>query len=68
MTYSPPTLTGASYKCTVSTSTSYIQWLSLAKLELKVALASWFRSLLAHTSKCGWAITQWHRHTHLLII
>ena len=31
-------------------------WLSLVELELKVAPAGRSCSLLAHTSKCGWAI------------
>ena len=58
-TYSPPTLSG--YQWTVSTSTSYIQWLSLAKRTLKVTPTGRNRSLVARTNKCGWAITPHHR-------
>ena len=43
---------------TVSTSKGCNQWLSLAKTLLKVALAGGDRSLVARTSKCGWAISQ----------
>ena len=56
--YSPRTLTGAGHHWTVSTSTSCNEWLSLAKTLLKVALAGRNRSLIARTSKCGWAIRQ----------
>ena len=42
---------------TVSTSKGCNQWFSLAKTLLKVALAGGNRSLVAHTSKHGWAIT-----------
>ena len=55
-TYSPPTLTGAGHQRTVSTSTRCNQWLSLAITLLKVALAGRNRSLVACSSKCGWAI------------
>ena len=40
----------------MSTITGCNQWLSLAERTLKVAHASKNRSLLAHTSKCGWAM------------
>ena len=39
------------------TNIGYNQWLSLAKPTLKVPHASKNRSLVARTSKCGWAIT-----------
>ena len=42
---------------TVSTNKVCNQWLSLAKTLLKVALAGGNRSLVARTSKCGWAFT-----------
>ena len=54
---SPPTLTDVSHQWTISTSISYIQWLSLANLELKVALIGRSRSLVAHTSKCEHAMS-----------
>ena len=56
VTYSPPTLTGVGHQRTVSTSIGCNQWLSLAKTILKVALVGRNRSLVARTSKCGWAI------------
>ena len=56
-TSSPPTPTSMSHQWTVSTNTGYIQWLSLVKSELKVAHAGRNRSLVVHTSKCGWAIS-----------
>ena len=56
-TYSPPTLIGAGHQRTVSTSKGCNQWFSLAKILLKVALAGGNRSLVARTSKCGWAIS-----------
>ena len=34
------------------------QWLSLAKTLIKMGLAGGNHSLIARTSKCGWAITQ----------
>ena len=40
---------------TLSTSKSCNQWLSLGKTLLKVALVGGNRSLVARTSKCGWA-------------
>ena len=55
-TYSPPTL-GAGHQQTVSTNTGCNQWLSVAKTLLKVALDGRNRSLVACTTKCGWAIT-----------
>ena len=55
-TYSPPTLTGAGQQQTVSTNTGCNQWLSLVETLLKVALVGRHRSLVANTSKCGWAI------------
>ena len=42
----------------VSTNTSYNKWLSLAKPCLKVPHVGRNRSLVARTSKCGWAITR----------
>ena len=54
--YSPPTLTSAGHQQTVSMNIGCNQWLSLAKTLLKVALAGRNRSMVAHTSKCGWAI------------
>jgi hypothetical protein len=53
---SPPTLTGVGHQWTVSPSASCNQWLSLAKPCLKVLPAGRNRSLVARTSKCGWAI------------
>jgi len=41
----------------MSTNIGYIQWLFLVKPTLKVALVDRNRSLVAHTSKCGWAIS-----------
>ena len=35
----------------------YIQWLSLVKLELKLALAGGSRSLVVHASKCEHAMS-----------
>ena len=55
-TDSLPTPTSAGQHWSCSTSTSYIHWLSLANLELKVTLASRSCSLVAHTSKCGHVI------------
>ena len=54
--YSPPTQAGAGHQQTVGTSIGCNQWLSLAKSTLKVAPAGRNRSLVAYTSKCGWAI------------
>ena len=56
--YSPPRLTGVGHQWMVSTSIGCNQWLSRAKPSLKVAHASRNRSLVAHTSKCRWAIRQ----------
>ena len=56
MTYSSPTLTSADHQWTLPTITSYIPWLSLAKLELKVAPAGGNRSVVAHAIKYGHAI------------
>lgn len=50
-TNSPPTPTSADHQWTYSTSSGYIQWLSLAKLALKVTLADRSRSLVAHASE-----------------
>ena len=58
---SPPTLTGAGHQRTVSTSIGCSQWLCVAKTILKVALAGRNCSLVARTSKCGWAISSPHR-------
>ena len=40
------------YQWMVSTSTGYIQWLSLVKSEFEMTLASKGRSLVTHTNKC----------------
>ena len=56
MTNSPPTLTGVGHQRTVSTDIGCNQWLSLAKSPLKVGLAGRNRSLVARTSKWGFAI------------
>ena len=50
-----PHLLVSDHQQTVSTSKGCNQWLSLAKTLLKVALAGGNRSLVARTSKCGWA-------------
>ena len=54
---SPPTLIGAGHQRTVSTNTGCKQWFSLARTLLKVALVGRDCSLVARTSKCGWAIS-----------
>ena len=62
-TYSPPTQTGVGHQWTESTSFGCNQWLSLAKLALKVPLAGRSRSLVARTSKCGECIRKrWVSH------
>ena len=57
LTISSPTLTVPGHQRTVSTSKGCNHWLSLAKTLLKVALAGGNRSMVACTSKCGWAIS-----------
>jgi hypothetical protein len=52
-TYSPPTLTTVGHQWTESTSTGCNQWLSLAKIALKVPTACRNHSLVARTSRCG---------------
>ena len=54
---SPTTLIGAGHQRTVSTITGYKQWFSLTKSTLNVTLVGRNRSLMARTSKCGWAIS-----------
>ena len=51
-----PHLLVPGHQRTVSTSKGCNQWLSLAKTLRKVALDGGNRSLVARTSKCGWAI------------
>ena len=58
-----PHLLVSGHQRTVSTSKGCNQWLSLAKTLLKVALDGGNRSLVACTSKCGWAITKRPTHT-----
>jgi hypothetical protein len=58
-TNSPPTHIGVGHQWTVSTSTGYNQWLSLAKPTLKVPPVGRKRSVVAHTAKCGWATRLW---------
>jgi hypothetical protein len=48
-----PTHAGAGHQRTESTNTGCNQWLSLAKIALKVPLASRNRSLVANTNMCG---------------
>ena len=54
---SHPHLLVPSHQRTVSTSKGCKQWLSLTKTLLKVTLVGGNRSLVARTSKCGWAIS-----------
>ena len=58
--------TGAGHQRTVSTNNDCNQWLSLAKTLLKMAIVGRNRSLVAHTSKCGWAI-RLYRFSHYKI-
>jgi hypothetical protein len=53
---SPPTLTDARHQWTFSSSIGCNQWLSLAKLALKVAPTGRNCSPMTCTSKCVWAI------------
>jgi hypothetical protein len=49
----------------------YIPWLILVKLKLKVASASSSRSLVAHTNKCGHAISDFWLYlvgTNLVVV
>jgi hypothetical protein len=48
-----PTHVGAGHQRTERTNTGCNQWLSLAKIALKVPLASRNRSLVANTNRCG---------------
>jgi hypothetical protein len=48
-----PTLDGVGHQRTESTNIGCNQWLSLAKIALKVSLADRNRSLVASTSRCG---------------
>jgi len=52
-----PTHVGAGHQRTESTNTSCNQWLSLAKIALKIPLADRTRSLVANTSRCGEGIS-----------
>ena len=52
-----PHLVVSGHQQTVSTNNCCNQWLSLAKPLLKVVLGGGNRSLVARTSKCGWAIS-----------
>jgi hypothetical protein len=54
---SPSTLTGVGHHGTVSTNTGCNQWFTLAKPCVKVFHVGRNCSLVAHTSKCGWAIS-----------
>ena len=51
--YTLHTPAGAAHQWTESTNTGCNQWLSLAKITLKVPLAGRNRSLVASTSRCG---------------
>ena len=57
-TNSPLTLTNTDHQWTVSTNTSYNQWISLAEPAQVVTHVGRNRSLVTRTSKCEWAITQ----------
>jgi hypothetical protein len=48
-----PTLASVGHQKTESTSTGCNQWLSLAKITLKVSLDGRNRLLVVNTSKCG---------------
>ena len=52
-----PTSTGAGHQWTESTSTGCNQWLSLAKIVLKVPHVGRNRSLVTNTNRCGEGIT-----------
>jgi hypothetical protein len=59
-TYTLPTPAGVGHQRTESTMTGCNQWLSLAKIALKVALAGRDRSLVANTSRCREGISVKH--------
>jgi hypothetical protein len=52
-TYTLPTLDGVDHQWTESTNIGCNQWLSLAKIALKVPSAGRNHSLVANTSRCG---------------
>jgi hypothetical protein len=56
-TYTLPTPAGVGHHRTESTNIGCNQWLSLAKIALKMPLADRNRSLVASTSRCGEGIT-----------
>ena len=57
-----PTSVSVGHQWTKSTNTGCNQWLSLAKIALKVHLVGRNRSLVANTSRCGEGIRGWSNH------
>ena len=75
LTYTLPTPAGAGHQWIESTSTGCNQWLSLAKIALKVPRTGRNRSLVARTSECGKCIratsNTWlkaHDHCNLRVL
>jgi hypothetical protein len=68
LSHSPSTLSGVGHQWTESTSSGCNQWLSLAKIALKVPPTGKNRSMVACTSRCGECITCEGRQPHSALV